>query len=238
VNKFFGVLVVAWLSLHQPGAGAQGNPVLEQLQKTATADDYAQVQSAIDASPSIQADLKQLVSEGKLMEILVKPRSQCPGCQFGGFENNGRIIFTREFLQALKRNRLWDVVYADDIPPNNTVFALAHLIHHIRNPVDMGKFNNPTDFSDARMLVEAECFLRAWNAMVEVAEIANGNQPLSRRQTGQLLVNSRYQFPFIGKSQPSGERLEWLADGRFAIDAKNKKIVADVLVNSRMADLR
>lgn len=242
LRSMVGALLGVWLSLCLSDAGAQDRStrmqlLLERLSKSAAPEDYAQIQEAIEASPVVEDELKQLADSGKLNSILVRLKSQCPGCQFGGFENNGQFIFTREFLQALKRNRVYDVVYSDDIAPNNTVFALAHLIHHVKHPVDFSKFSNPTDYSEGRLLVEAECFLVAWNAMVGVAQAANGNKPLSPRQTGQLLVNSRYQFPFVGKSM-DGEKLQWLDDGRFAIDAKNKKIVAEVLKTSPMADLR
>jgi hypothetical protein len=73
--------------------------------------------------------------------------------------------------------------------------------------------------------------------MIDAAEKSNRGKTLSNEQVGQLLVNSRYSFPFVGKSS-AGDSLKRLPDGRFSVDPVNVKIVAHVLANSKIPDIK
>jgi hypothetical protein len=209
--------------------------ILDQVKKSVGAQEYLQRKEAVEGAQT--SNLEKLYSQKLFANFVVLDKAESQSPQFGGFESKGRIFFTKDFLLALTQHRPRSPVYPDDIRPNNTVFAIAHLLHHIKTPIDISKFSNPVDYARASLAIEAESFLVGWNAMVEAAEFVNKSKPLSSRQTGQLLVNSRYQFPFVGKSE-TGEALKWLPDGRFSIDAVNVRIVADVLKGSKMADLK
>jgi hypothetical protein len=205
--------------------------------KSFGAQEYQQIKDAVESSETIKSSLEKLYSQKLFTDFVLLDKAAPQSPQFGGFESKGRIFFTKDFLQALTQYRPRSPVYPDDIRPNNTVFAIAHLLHHIKTPIDVSKFSTPVQYSRANLAIEAESFLISWNAMVDAAEFVNKGKMLSNRQAGQLLVNSRYQFPFVGKSA-SGETLKWLPDGRLSLESVNVRVVADVLANSKIADLK
>jgi hypothetical protein len=211
--------------------------ILDQVKKSFGAQEYQQIKDAVESSETIKSSLEKLYSQKLFTDFVLLDKAAPQSPQFGGFESKGRIFFTKDFLQALTQYRPRSPVYPDDIRPNNTVFAIAHLLHHIKTPIDVSKFSTPVQYSRANLAIEAESFLISWNAMVDAAEFVNKGKMLSNRQAGQLLVNSRYQFPFVGKSA-SGETLKWLPDGRLSLESVNVRVVADVLANSKIADLK
>jgi hypothetical protein len=211
--------------------------VLEQLRQSVGATEFVQIKEAIESSETIKINLETLHSQKVFTDFVVLRGSEAPHSRFGGYESKGRIFFKENFLQALAQYQPKVSPFPDDIRPNNTAFAIAHLLHHVRTPIDMSKFSNPFEYAKANIAVEAESFLIAWNAMVDAAEVSNSNKPLTNRQLGQLLLNSRYPFPFLGKTS-TGETLKWLPDGRFAVDPNNVRIVAEVVSRSNIVDLK
>jgi hypothetical protein len=211
--------------------------VLDQLRKSVGSQEYTQIKEAIEASATLKISLDRLYSQKAFTEFVVLTKREPTQSQYGGFESKGRVYLTQDFLQSLAQYRPRPPVYADDLQPNNTTFAIAHLLHHISKPIDISKFSNPSEYSAANLAIEAESFLVAWNSMIDAAEKANNGKSLSNRQAGQLLMSSRYPFPFIGKSI-TGDSLRWLPDGRFLVDPANTRIVADVLANSKLPDIK
>jgi len=145
------------------------------------------------------------------------------------------MIFSAEFLGAQKGNRLFDVVYPDDILPNNTVFALGHLAYHLEAPpIDP---RNPQAYVLRKLVEEAYAFAQGWNDVVDAATRQNGGHQLSKRQVAQLLMNMRYRFAFLTAIQQKPQKLELSDDGRVEVNSANMSAIATALANSKITDI-
>jgi hypothetical protein len=215
-------------------------PILDQLKDASAVEEYQQLTSAIASSEALVQDLNNLSESGKFTGFIVKSKTQIQDGRvgiFGGFTNGSKIILTTELLKELKKSRLFDVVYPDDIAPNNTVFALAHLLYHIKTPIDGRKYSSPDSFADASIQIEAAAFIQSWNTMLQVAEHANGGKTLSMRPFGQLLMNTRYRFVFLKALKQTPNPLKFSSSGALEQDANNIQAIVAVLNTSSHADL-
>lgn len=222
------------------------NLVLEQLKVSTNSNNYDQIVGAINVSPTLISEFNKLSESGKFTGFIIANKKEISGNKeiknnnmvsvFGGFISGSKIIITTEFLQELKKDRIYDVIYSDDIRPNNTVFALSHFVYHLNFPVDIAKYSSPMDYANAKINNEASAFIESWNAMLEVAQKNNNNKVLSNRQVGQLFMNTRYKFVFIiSDKQPN--LLKFSSDGSIERNKSNIEAIASSLVNSKMADL-
>lgn len=244
-NLFFGTgIMVTILFGPLPASAAEAEraavgTVLQELAATAPAD-FDQISGAIAASGLLQQQINTLHETGRFSGFSVAPRARFEGRKaelFGGFTQGTRIVLTTEFLQALRASRLFDVVYSDDILPDNTVFAVAHLLHHLRAPLDPRDHPSRAAFVEAAMRSEAEAFIQGWNAMLQAAERKNDGKPLSPRQQGQLLMNARYRFAFIGAMSGGSESLDFSPTGMLDVSERNVRVLVAALKNAAHADL-
>lgn len=238
-----GVAFIVILS-HQVALAKEPNAAvdlfLDELKESATAEDFQQIADAIRASDSLQHELTELAAAKRFSGFVVSPRDQVKDGRvaiFGGFTQGTKIVFTTEFLKELKESPAYDVVYPDDIAPDNTVFALTHLLHHIRTPLDPRGFSTPAPFVEAAVKIEAAAFIRAWNATLQVAEQSNGGKPLSQRQWTQLLMNSRYRFALIRAMNQKVDPLTFSPTGFVDVEERNIQAVAVTLKSASHADL-
>lgn len=210
--------------------------VFGQLEALAGPTEARQIADAITASGLLKREINAQVASKRFDGIQVAPRASLDmrkADMFGGFVHESRIVLTKEYLKELRNPRMYDVEYPDDILPNNTVFVLAHLLFHTGNPLDPNNYSNPWSYSDAAMKVEAAAFIYAWNATLQVAIQANGGKPLSQRQFGQLLLNTRYRFALIG----GAEKDFFLPSGYVEINDKNIQTVIGTLSRTQHAEL-
>jgi hypothetical protein len=236
-------------------------PMLGELQISASPDDYQQIADAIASSETLRQEIYELTVENQFTGILVLPRAQLTDRKaerFGGFlrqmepvtlesaRRDGKvvlryktpgpkIVLTTEYLKELKEARLFDMVYPDDILPNHTVFALAHLLYHIRNPF-VPYYAAPGANEEKWLKIEASAFIYAWNTMLQVAERDNGAKPLSERQFGQLLLNTRHRFALIGAMEQKPDPLQFSPSGSVEFNETNIQAVAATLKNSKHLD--
>lgn len=238
-----GLIVMTFISSQPAAAGEAERPavaaVLRELAATAPAD-LPQVSEAIAASGLVQQQLDELYRAGRFSGFSVAPRASFEGRKaelFGGFTQETRIVLTTEYLQALQSSLLYDVVYDDDVAPDNTVFAIAHLLHHLRSPLDPRAHSSRESFMEAALRSEAEAFIHGWNAMLQAAERKNGGNSLSPRQHGQLLMNARYRFAFIGAIKRDGAGLEFSPKGTLAADERNLQAIVAALKDAAHADI-
>lgn len=219
---------------------AEIESIVNKLKDSSAPDDSQQIADAIASSEVLRQELSKLVAAKRFSGFSISPRAQLTDGRagfFGAFTQGPKIVCTTEYLRELKKARLFDVVYPDDILPDNTVFVLAHLLYHISNPLDPLKYSSPDAFSDAAIEIEASAFIQAWNATLQVAERRNDGKPLSARQVGQLLMNARYRFALIGAMRQKVDPLKFLPSGLVEANDMNIKAVAATLKSSRHADL-
>ena len=144
---------------------------------------------------------------------------------------------TLELLTQLRKSRYFDVVESDDVPPNNTTFALAHLLHHIEHPKPAPLSMPIQSYLLASMQQEASAFIVGWNAMLEAAETSNSGRPLNTRQQAQLLLNTRYAFAFHLGMENKAKALEFDGHGAIELNEANITAIATPLLKARMADI-
>lgn len=183
---------------------------------------------SVRTSATLQKNLEALSAAGKFTGIRVVDSSSTP---FSGYVSGTNIVFTKAYVETLKKNRYFDVVHANDVLPNHTVFALAHLAYHLEHPVSMAAFSNPMAYMDAMLQAEANAYIVAWNALLESAIAQNAQQALSTEQTANLLLNLRYRFAFANIAQ-------WNKDGSLSANAENIQTIKNTLQKSQMADLQ
>jgi hypothetical protein len=81
--------------------------------------------------------LNGLAATGALTAIKVVPVSDIPSAKralFRGVVDGTTIVVSTELLADLQKKRLFDVVFDDDVLPNNTTFVLSHLAYHRHRP--------------------------------------------------------------------------------------------------------
>jgi hypothetical protein len=221
--------------------------LLERLHASATPEAYRQIAAAVAASSALRAQLNELTAAGSLAEIRVIPQSDLPPGKakfFHGFTDGTRLVFSNEFLQELLKNRPFDVVNADDVPPDNTVFVLGHLAYHLHAGEPRITRDQTTDqtaalqaFVAKRLQVEATAYIQGWNDMIDAATHANQDRPLSPRQVGQLFMNARYRFAFSQAIRSTEAPLRLLQSGAIEVNEANTRAISTVLKHSQIADV-
>lgn len=208
--------------------------LLTPLEQAGFGEQAASLSQAIDGAPALAGQLSSLAAAGKLKTIQVRPAGTGP---FGGFLENGGMVFTVPFLQGQVKKRLFDVVREDDILPDNLVFCLGHLAYHLgAKPVQVSDAANPFDFANKRIAIEAAAFIQGWNDTLDAEVHANGGKELSPGQAGTLLINLRYRFAFI-KAFKQPVKLEMGQTGRIEPTQENINAVAEALKTSTITDL-
>jgi len=211
----------------------QYEQIMQHLKESTTQDNYEQIAGAIGSSPKLKQEMSMLAASGKFTGFIVANRNNVTSGKvtiYGGFIDGTKIVFTNEFLQILRKSRYFDVVYEDDISPDNTIFALAHLAHHLQVPIEPQQYTSPSSYNQANLKDEAVAFIEAWNTMLDVAKTRTGDKQLSPRQVGQLFVNTRYKFAFKGLEH-------WDKDSSIPADVANIQHIVSTLGHSAIADL-
>lgn len=213
---------------------------LQDLKDKAGAEAHAQIAAAVEASPQLRDRMEDLLSKDRFKGFIVLPKAQLTSGKagrFGGYVDDSKIVLTLELLTQLKKSRYFDVVEADDVPPNNTTFALAHLLHHIEHPKPAPLGMPIQAFLMASIQQEASAFIVGWNAMLEAAETSNSGRPLSTRQQAQLLMNTRYAFAFHLGMENKAQALKFDERGAIELNEANITAIATPLPKARMADI-
>jgi hypothetical protein len=226
-----------------PPSNAELTPVLRELCASVSSEQCRQLTEAIEASASLAGRLNGLASTGALTAIKVVPVSDIPSAKralFRGVIDGTKIIVSTELLADLQKKRLFDVVYDDDILPNNTTFVLSHLAYHIG---EAAKTNNPKPplemlaYIAMRLHEEAAGFLQAWNDTLDAAVHDNRGQALSSRQVAQLLLNARYRFALLTFRQPPEKSLVYGPTGALELSEHNIAVVLERLKTSSVTDI-
>ncbi len=214
--------------------------ILSSVSETASKEFSTQLADAIKSSDLLRSEINKATKAKTLQGIVVEEKSKIQDGRvgiFGGFVSGNNIVLTKEYLIALRDNRLFDVAYADDIRPNNTAFALAHLLFHLENPMNFTKFRNPIEASEVQISNEARAFIHGWNIMLNGAEQGNNMAKLSPRQQGQFLMNFRYRTVFVAAAQYKQAPLKFERSGEIKPDKNNINAIATTLGNSRLNDI-
>lgn len=173
-------------------AGPPLKALLDRLSRTATPQQVGQIAGAIEASPRLARQLLSLLEQRQLSEIRVA--RQRSGKPFDGWIEGTAIVFTTDFLQSLaSRGAAVPAPASGDLAPNDTVYALAHLAHHLaeRAP-DPGKYARVEDFVTRALEIEAGACIAGFNAVMDAGLKANGGRPPGERQVRSFLVNAWY----------------------------------------------
>lgn len=237
------VAVIMSIMLYASGAASQPQAMqgplrdlIGSLSKTAPPPQADQIANAIKASPQLAKNLTALVAVKKLTEIRVVPQRTW-GKPFGAVVDGTALVFTTDFVKSQFGPRLHDVVYPDDIPPNNLVFCLGHLSHHLRvGPVNMADFATPQAYSSRVLDMEAAAFIQGWNDVIDAAVLVNRGRPLNGRQISQLSMNLRYRFAFL-KAFDGKPSLHWSDSGAIDSSPSNISALATALRTSTLADI-
>ncbi|MGO1071910.1 hypothetical protein [Lysobacter sp. CA199] len=238
--------------------------VVERTGKNASAEQKRQIDAALAAAPSVRKQLAQLAASGELTAIDIVPDDQAPKLRnqtFAGATQDRRIVLTSGLLDALRDNRISDVVQAEDLLPDNTVFVLAHFGHHLarrkqvehddaelKREIEKGlaaakAASTPFDATpivgasiDKAIAREAEAMIVGWNAVVEAGTQANGGKQISAYQMFTLLRNLRYGSVFIKALDRKPTTLQLMSDG-VPVDERNIGAIVEALKQSKLYDI-
>ena len=235
LRKHLLVTAMLFPCLASGAHGPELDAILTDLARDKSPEASARIVSAIDASPPLTRRIDALAHDGALKRIVVVDRPV--NGVFGAAANAETWTFTSSFLTALDKRRYFDVVRADDVLPDQTVFVLAHLAYHLVHPALQAKGTTPQAFVAARLRDEAGAFVDSWNATVGEAILRNGHA-LSNGQIATLLLNCRYRFALLG-SKTNGIAAPHLEDdGRITASSANLDQVAATLERSPIVDLQ
>lgn len=214
--------------------------ILLSLSNSSPPEYHDQIAGAIQASGLLREQLNRLAISGKLKGIKVLSKGDLPQPKvklFGGFVDSATIFLSTDLLETLRKNRLYDVVLTDDVQPNNTVFVLAHLVHHLGTAEGLAssmKSRTRESYISARFEDEARAWIQAWNATIDDATRRNGERTLSFQQLSQLLLNIRYRGVFeraMKTERTENQARETLAFSQSGILDANKRNI-DALVQA------
>ncbi|MGS0895200.1 hypothetical protein ACVBGC_22115 [Burkholderia stagnalis] len=221
--------------------------LLAELRTRATPEQYGAVADAIHASPALAGQLAELADAGLLTRIAVDSGDAALGRTTGALRNGSVWILTPAFVANQAPRRLSDVVGADDILPDNMVFALGYMAWRAKHDADVsravGSMRASGDDADARkrqwielnMRIDAGGFIQGWNDTVEAAAFRRDGQPISIVQAVQMMMNLRYRGPLI-KAIRATPPLRVTAT-TFALDAANIDALASALKGSGVIDI-
>lgn len=218
--------------------------ILGKLADTAGSDQYRQIEDAVKCSSHLIDQLNRLAASGNLIEIVVLTSAAAlhapkPG-PFGAWTAGKSLVFTETLLSQLKKNREYDVVYPDDILPNNTTFVLGHLAFHLQ----AGKVAvapdvaHPNGYIAAMLDQEARAFIQAWNDALDAAIQQNHDKPLTPHQIATFMFNMRYRFAFLAALRQATENIRIEGNGVIEESDSNAKAIANALKHSPLADIQ
>ncbi|MEH6420910.1 hypothetical protein [Pseudomonas sp. CGJS7] len=262
------LLAATWLCAPAAFAAAPSADALDaMMQRTgrdASAEHQRQLDTALSAAPSLRKQLAQLAASGQLTAIEIVPDDRAPSVRnqnFAGATQDSRIVLTSGLLDALRQNRIDDVVRAEDMLPDNTVFVLAHLGQHLaarkqaelddaelKSEIEKGMAaakaaSTPFDATaivgksiDKAIAREAQAMIVGWNAVVDAGIQANGGKQINAYQMFTLLRNLRYGSLFIKALDEKPTRLQLLSNG-IPVDARNIGAIVDALKQSKLYDI-
>jgi hypothetical protein len=247
-------LLVVGISLAagQQTIAASGAPnreletVLGRLRTNAGSDQYRQIDEAVKSSPKLIEQLNQLAASGELTEIVILTSAAAatapkPG-PFSAWTSGSSIVFVESLLPELTKNREYDVVYPDDILPNNTTFVLGHLGYHLNAGKVIGKpggnVSNLNDYIVGMLDQEARAFIQAWNDALDAAIQQNNDKPLTPRQIADLMLNLRYRFAFLKALNLPTDKIHLEQNGVIEESESNAKAITTVLKSSSLADVQ
>jgi hypothetical protein len=218
--------------------------VLSRLMTSTDKEYYEQITTAVTASASLTRRINEVAVAGKLTQIRVLPMSgitQRRNNNFSAFTDGTALVFSQELLKELRKERLHDVTYPDDVSPNNTVFVLSHLTYHLEKPVDPKAFSEPVGHMVAFVEAEARAWIIGWNAVVDAAERHNGKL-LTVRQQSQLLMNFRYRGMLLRAAGIAGAptqhlKLDLTRTGTIEASAQNLMAMQNTLMNAKVVDI-
>lgn len=254
---------LALLALALGARGAQAAPevdaILRQLAATATPEQTRQIADAIQSSPWLAAQLEDLAAVGKLTRIRVVAPESLPA-RLDARElatlNNNDMIITAPLLAQLARTTPAGDAHSDQVRPNNTVFVLAYLAHHLRNADHVrlsiaealghiadqrhraGPYaNNAIVLTGQRVLLTegAGALIDGWNATIDAAT-AQAHAPLKPAQTVSVVLGMRYRAIF-NKALTQTPRLQIEESGRIEPTAGNMEALIEALKISHPVEL-
>jgi hypothetical protein len=219
--------------------------LLGKLASTAGSDQYQQIEGAVKSSSHLIDQLNGLAASGNLTEIVVLTSAAAlnapkPG-PFGAWTTGNSMVFTETLLSQLRKNREYDVIYPDDILPNNTTFVLGHLAFHLQAgkvAVTPGDAAHLDDYIAAMLDQEARAYIQAWNDALDVAVQQNDDKPLTPHQIANFMLNMRYRFAFLAALKQPTEKIRIERNGVIEESESNAKAIATALKHSPLADIQ
>jgi hypothetical protein len=219
--------------------------ILGKLRTNASSDQYRQIDDAVKSSPNLFDQLNRLAASGKLTEIVVLTSAAAsnapkPG-PFSAWTTGTSMVFTESLLSQLTKNREYDVVYPDDILPNNTTFVLGHLAFHlnagkvIAKPGDVSHLN---DYIAAMLDQEARAYIQAWNDALNAAVQQNNDKPLTPHQIADLMFNLHYRFAFLKALRQPTDKIQLEQNGVIEENESNANAITTALKSSSLADIQ
>jgi hypothetical protein len=219
--------------------------ILGKLASTTSSDRYRQIDAAVRSSPHLIDQLNGLAASGGLTEILVLTPAMAsnapkPG-PFSAWTAGTSMVFTESLLSQLTKNREYDIVYPDDVLPNNTTFVLGHLAFHLQAGKVAAKPDgalNVNDFVAAMLDQEARAYIQSWNDVLDAAVQQNNDEPLRPRQIANLMLNLRYRFAFLAALRQPTDKIRLEQNGVIEESEANAKGIATALKSSSVADIQ
>jgi hypothetical protein len=217
--------------------------ILQKLAGSTGADQHRQIEAAVKGSRDLIGQLNVLAAAGKLTQIVVLSSAAAVNARkpgpFSAWTEGSTIVFTEALLSQLTKNREYDVVYPDDILPNNTTFVLGHLTLHLEagvlNPRQWPHLN---EYIDAMLEQEARAYIQAWNDALAAAVEQNHDNPLKPRQIANFMFNMRYRFAFLTALREGTDKIHLQESGVIEPNESNVKAVAAALKHSSVADIQ
>lgn len=213
------------------------NAVIKSNQASLNTQSADRVSQAVGCSKSLLSDLSSMIQTGALKEINI---SATPSGSFQGYTTNQSVLLTEQLMSVLSEAK--HSVYQSDqqVSVNQAAFVLSYLAYRLRtaDSVSMSNFANPFAFSQANMRNISTAFLTGWNSMVECATNRNAEKTLTVGQVGELLFRARYKSALM---LPRNHRLAskfFTESGKINLSQENIDAVAEVLSNSRVADIK
>lgn len=219
--------------------------ILGRLRSNVSTGQYRQIDDAIKSSPSLIEELNRLAASGKLTDIVVltsaaTSNAPTPG-RFRAWATDTSMVFTESLLSQLTMNREYDVVFPDDILPNNTTFVLGHLAFHLDAPKIVTKRGDEAHLNDyvaAILNQEARAYIHAWNDALEAAVQQNNDKPLTPRQIANFMFNLHYRFAFLKALRQPTDKIHLEQNGVIDDGDSNARAIATALKDSALADIQ
>lgn len=235
--------------------------VLANLRANATPEQYRDFDQAIQASPALSAQLNELSGSGQLTRLSIAAPASAHE-MFRAKRDGSTWTFTPELVQQMEKTRIYDVVYPDDILPNNVVFVLGHLAFHashaaaLKASEDTMKAGWKTDAAahqpgaplDATANIqkwthlhledEAGAFVQGWNDVLDAALHQNHDAPLTMRQCATLLMNLRYRAVFFSAMKSPDHKLVIADNGHIDANPSNLDAIANALGTMAVMDIQ